>query len=117
MFLRRALSALRAFSLVGRFSPKRAAWWPRLQAVGDKLDVALGEPGSGQSAGLLPRVDDLTRELSASSRQLGRVLQMLEESPQSLIFGRPRGAARPRRTRFFGAFRGPGAAPQTVSLR
>ena len=61
----------------------------RLQAVGDKLDTALGEPSGAQGAGLLPRVDDLTRELSSSSRQLGRVLQMLEESPQSLIFGRP----------------------------
>ena len=32
-------------------------------------------------------INELSAELSTNSRQLGRVLQMLEESPQSLIFG------------------------------
>ena len=61
----------------------------RLQAVSDKLDVALGDPAAARSSGLLPRVDELTAELTKSSRQLGRVLQMLEDSPQSLLFGPP----------------------------
>ena len=61
----------------------------RWQSLGDKLDFALGDPNTARDSGLLPRIDELTSELSTNSRQLGRVLQMLEESPQSLIFGRP----------------------------
>ena len=96
-----------ATAQAGPFFAEARGLVARLQAVGDKLDVALGEPGSGQSAGLLPRVDDLTRELSASSRQLGRVLQMLEESPQSLIFGRPEAPPGPGEP----GFSAPSAAP------
>ena len=59
----------------------------RLQAVSTKLDTALGDPSTGASAALIPRLNELSSELSASSHQLNRVLQMLEESPQSLIFG------------------------------
>ena len=59
----------------------------RLQAVSAKLDTVLGDPSTGASAALIPRLNELSSELSASSRQLNRVLQMLEESPQSLIFG------------------------------
>jgi phospholipid/cholesterol/gamma-HCH transport system substrate-binding protein len=57
-----------------------------LKTVSDKLDSALGEPSAGSA--VLPKINELTRELSANSRQLNRVLQMLEDSPQSLIFGR-----------------------------
>ena len=57
-----------------------------LKTVTDKLDSALGEPSAGSA--VLPQINELTRELSANSRQLNRVLQMLEDSPQSLIFGR-----------------------------
>jgi phospholipid/cholesterol/gamma-HCH transport system substrate-binding protein len=60
----------------------------RLQAVTEKLDATLGDPSSGGAAALVPRLNELGGELSTTSRQLGRVLQMLEESPQSLIFGR-----------------------------
>ena len=58
----------------------------RLKSVSDKLDSALGEPSAGSA--VLPQITELTRELSTNSRQLNRVLQMLEDSPQSLIFGR-----------------------------
>ena len=44
----------------------------------------------GAGNGLIPRLNDLSADLSSSSRQLNRVLQMLEDSPQSLIFGRPK---------------------------
>lgn len=60
----------------------------RLQTVSEKLEIALGEPVSGGTGALVPRISALSAELSSNSRQLGRVLQMLEESPQSLIFGR-----------------------------
>jgi phospholipid/cholesterol/gamma-HCH transport system substrate-binding protein len=62
----------------------------RLQAVTEKLDATLGDSTSGGASALVPRLNELGSELSTTSRQLGRVLQMLEESPQSLIFGRPR---------------------------
>ena len=60
----------------------------RLQGVSERLDTAVGGPWSGGVAALAPRLNQLTWQLSANSQQLGRVLQMLEESPQSLIFGR-----------------------------
>jgi phospholipid/cholesterol/gamma-HCH transport system substrate-binding protein len=58
-----------------------------LQAASEKLEIVLGDTSSGGSAALVPRLNELSSELSASSHQLNRVLQMLEESPQSLIFG------------------------------
>ena len=58
-----------------------------LQAASEKLETVLGDTSSGSSAALVPRLNELSTELSTSSRQLNRVLQMLEESPQSLIFG------------------------------
>ncbi len=58
-----------------------------LQAVSEKLEGVLGDTSTGSSAALVPRLGELSTELSTSSRQLNRVLQMLEESPQSLIFG------------------------------
>ena len=60
----------------------------RLQSVSDKLEMTLGDPLSGGAGALLPRLNELSSELSSNSLQLNRVLQMLEESPQSLIFGR-----------------------------
>lgn len=62
----------------------------RLQTVGEKLDGALGDSASGGAGALVPRLNELTGELAATSRQLNRVLLMLEESPQSLIFGNPK---------------------------
>ena len=59
----------------------------RLQTVGEKLDGVLGDQRSGASA-LVPHLNELTGELASTSRQLNRVLLMIEESPQSLIFGR-----------------------------
>lgn len=58
----------------------------RLQSVSDKLETALGDPVS--NGALVPRLNELSADLSSSSHQLNRVLQMLEDSPQSLIFGR-----------------------------
>ncbi len=59
----------------------------RLQSVSEKLETTLGDSSAGGTAALVPRLNELSAELSTNSRQLGRVLQMLEESPQSLIFG------------------------------
>ncbi|MBL8397391.1 MAG: MCE family protein [Candidatus Accumulibacter sp.] len=60
----------------------------RLRLISDRLDILIADPG-GQGVGvLLPRLNDLGNELATNSQQLGRVLQMLEDSPQSLVFGR-----------------------------
>ena len=59
----------------------------RWQTLGGKLDTALIEPASAGMTSLAPRINELGNELASTSRQLSRVLQMLEESPQSLIFG------------------------------
>lgn len=61
----------------------------KLQTAADKLDAAIGEPSTGGAAALMPRLNELTAEISSTSRQLNRVLKMIEDSPQSLIFGRP----------------------------
>ena len=68
----------------------------RLQSVSEKLDATLGESSSGGGAGaLVPRLNELSTELTANSAQLKRVLQMLEDSPQSLIFGHQKTAPGP----------------------
>lgn len=61
----------------------------KMQGVTDKLDATLGEPGGSGAAALMPRLNDLASEASVTSRQLGRLLRMLEESPQGLVFGMP----------------------------
>ena len=65
----------------------------RWQAVGDKLETTLGDPLSNSA--LIPRLNELSGDLSSSTHQLNRVLQMLEDSPQSLIFGRHQAAPGP----------------------
>ena len=65
----------------------------RLQSVSDKLETTLGDPLS--NGALIPRLNELSADLSSNSHQLNRVLQMLEDSPQSLIFGRQQAAPGP----------------------
>ena len=89
---------VRAEQTVGQAAPffaEARGLVSRLQAVSEKLDVTLGDPGAGGSRALVPKLNELSSELSTSSRQLNRVLQMLEDSPQSLIFGRQNGAPGP----------------------
>lgn len=62
----------------------------KLQGVSDKLDRTLGDPPAGGSNALAPRLSDLAGELTTTSRELSRVLRVLEESPQSLVFGHQR---------------------------
>ncbi|MBS1191820.1 MAG: Mammalian cell entry related protein [Rhodocyclaceae bacterium] len=61
----------------------------KLQTTADKLDVAIGEPAAGGAATLMPRLNELASDISATSRQLNRVLKLIEDSPQSLVFGAP----------------------------
>jgi phospholipid/cholesterol/gamma-HCH transport system substrate-binding protein len=65
----------------------------RLSSVSETLESTLGDAASSNA--LIPRLNDLSADLSASSYRLNRVLQMLEDSPQSLIFGRQKGGPGP----------------------
>ena len=59
----------------------------RLQTASGKFETALGDANSGGVGALVPRLNELTVEFASTTHQLNRVLRMLEESPQSLIFG------------------------------
>jgi phospholipid/cholesterol/gamma-HCH transport system substrate-binding protein len=76
----------------------------RLDTASRKFETAVGEMNPDAVGALALRLNALTAEFSTTAHQLNRILGMLEESPQSLIFGR-------------GAVPGPGeagfAAPST----
>lgn len=59
-----------------------------MQGLARRLDSLAGEARGELTQGTLPRLDNLLDDLSANSRQLGRLLAQLEESPNMLIFGR-----------------------------
>jgi len=60
----------------------------RLQSASEKFETALGDTSTSGVGAIAPRLNELSAELASTSHQLNRVLLMLEESPQSLIFGR-----------------------------
>lgn len=68
---------------------------PKVGALSDKLDGMIGDPTSDGAIAAVGKINDLTRDLSASTRQLNRVLRVIEDSPQSLLFGRPAAAPGP----------------------
>jgi len=59
-----------------------------LQGVSKKLDALLAESGGEITQTTLPRLNVLLQELSVNSRQMSRLLDQIEESPNMLIFGR-----------------------------
>jgi phospholipid/cholesterol/gamma-HCH transport system substrate-binding protein len=67
----------------------------KMQVATDKLDVAVGDASAGGTAALMPRLNELSADFSATSRQLSRVLRLLEDSPQGLVFGVPAPAPGP----------------------
>ena len=79
----------RAVGEAGPFVADARLLVQRLQVVSEKLELALGDSATGGAGSLVPRLSELSGDLSANSRQLNRLLHMLEESPQSLIFGIP----------------------------
>ena len=66
-----------------------------LQSIVRRVDTALDDANANKAVELVGRLNKLTTDLSANSQQLNRVLQMLEDSPQSLIFGREGGRPGP----------------------
>ena len=63
-----------------------------LAGVSKHFNQLLGDTGGEISATTLPRVNALVDDLDRNSRQLGRLIENINEAPQSLIFGR--GAAK-----------------------
>ncbi len=61
----------------------------KMQVATDKLDVAIGDASAGGTAALMPRLNELATDFSLTSRQLSRVLRILEDTPQGLVFGAP----------------------------
>lgn len=59
-----------------------------LQGVAKKIDTLTGEAGGELAQTTLPRLNVLLQELSVNSRQMSRLLDQIEESPNMLIFGR-----------------------------
>ena len=91
-----------AVAQAGPFFAEARGLVASLQSASEKLNATLGSsPGDGVAA-FLPRLNELADELGSSSRQLNRVLQTLEDSPQSLIFGRPDGVPGPGEPGFAG---------------
>lgn len=72
----------------GHFFAEARGLVTRLQSVSDKLGVTLDNLNGPSSSATLPSLNELGRDLAAASRQLSRVLQMLEDQPQSLILGK-----------------------------
>ncbi|MBK7901384.1 MAG: MCE family protein [Azonexus sp.] len=60
-----------------------------LAVTSEKLDSAIGDPAGNGAAGVVPRLHELSADVSATSRQLSRVLRLIEDSPQALVFGAP----------------------------
>ncbi|MFA7292014.1 MAG: MlaD family protein [Rhodocyclaceae bacterium] len=68
---------------------------PHMIALTEKLDQMVGETNGEGLAASSARMGELGRELTLTSRQLNRILQMLEAAPQSVIYGPPLAAPGP----------------------
>lgn len=60
-----------------------------MQSASKRFDEVTDRVSGELSDGTLPRFNALVSDLHANSRQLKRILERLDESPQSLIFGHP----------------------------
>ncbi|MBU1364809.1 MAG: MCE family protein [Gammaproteobacteria bacterium] len=67
----------------------------KMQVATDKLDIAIGDASAGGTSALMPRLNELATDFSLTSRQLSRVLRVLEDTPQGLVFGAPAPAPGP----------------------
>jgi phospholipid/cholesterol/gamma-HCH transport system substrate-binding protein len=58
-----------------------------LQSLSRNVDALSAEAGNELVGSTLPQLNALLQELAGTSRQLGRVLQQFEDSPQSVLVG------------------------------
>jgi phospholipid/cholesterol/gamma-HCH transport system substrate-binding protein len=72
----------------------------KMQVATDKFDVAIGDASAGGTSALMPRLNELATDFSLTSRQLSRVLRVLEDTPQGLVFGAPAQVPGPGETGF-----------------
>ena len=66
-----------------------------MQVATDCLDLAIGTASTNLNSALLPRLNELAADFSLTSRQLGRVLRVIEDTPHSLVLGAPAPAPGP----------------------
>jgi phospholipid/cholesterol/gamma-HCH transport system substrate-binding protein len=59
----------------------------RISALADHVDKLAASSGGELNDTTLPRVNALARDLTATTRQLDRLLHSLERDPQALLFG------------------------------
>lgn len=62
---------------------------PRLTALAERLEHMVGDAGGEGLAASAARLQELGREATLTARQLTHTLQMLEDAPQSMIYGPP----------------------------
>jgi phospholipid/cholesterol/gamma-HCH transport system substrate-binding protein len=68
--------------------------------LSNRLDRVAAETGAEVGGNTLPRINALTQELATASRDLTRLLELLERNPQSLVFGRSAAAPGPGESGF-----------------
>jgi phospholipid/cholesterol/gamma-HCH transport system substrate-binding protein len=61
----------------------------RFARAADQVGAASRELGEAFNTSALPRIVQLTEELTRTTRDLDRLVRSIEEQPQSLVFGRP----------------------------
>jgi phospholipid/cholesterol/gamma-HCH transport system substrate-binding protein len=71
-----------------------------MDSLSRRFELLAGKVEDELTSGTLPRANELMRELTASTRQLSRVLDGIENNPQMLIFGRGAGVPGPGETGF-----------------
>jgi phospholipid/cholesterol/gamma-HCH transport system substrate-binding protein len=81
--------AEQALGQAGPFFAEARVLVGRMQAASDKFEAALGDSATGGVGALAPRLNELSLDLSSTSRQLNRVLQQFEDAPQSWVLGAP----------------------------
>ena len=59
-----------------------------MNALARKVDHLADTTGTELAGSTLPRANALLLELTENARQLGRLLENLEDNPQTLVFGR-----------------------------
>jgi phospholipid/cholesterol/gamma-HCH transport system substrate-binding protein len=60
-----------------------------MQSLARRVDGIAGDVGTELKTRTLPEVEILSQDMQRTNRQLQRVLEQIEQSPQSLLFGRP----------------------------
>lgn len=62
---------------------------PRIQVLSSKLENMLGDASGAGATGTIVKLNELAQELTETSQQFNRVLDVIERSPDSLLFGAP----------------------------